>query len=247
VALKRATFLTGISTYLLKRAERLGYKGEQALIPNGVDIEHFSKEYTESELHGVKRKVGKIDGDILLITTSRLVKKNAIDDVIKSLVHLPVHIHFLVIGIGQDRQELQKLTHDIGVEKRVKFIGEIANNDIPKYLKISDIFIRPSLSEGMGISFVEAMAAGIPVIGTREGGIKDFLFDPELNPDTTPTGRVVLTRSPKEIAQQVEKYLSDEDMTGRIVENAKKLVIERHDWDLIARDMKEKVFDKLSN
>ena len=116
---------------------------------------------------------------------------------------------------------------------------------MPKYLKVSDIFIRPSRSEGLGNSFLEAMAAGIPVIATPVGGIPDFLLDPAKNPDHEPTGYFCEVDNPQSIATQVNKILSDEALRTRIIRNAKKLVTEKYDWSLIAHDMKEKVFDKL--
>ena len=63
------------------------------------------------------------------------------------------------------------------------FWGQVDHKEMPKYLKISDVFTRPSRSEGFGISFVEAMAAEIPVVATQEGGLADFLFDPDRNKD----------------------------------------------------------------
>ena len=116
---------------------------------------------------------------------------------------------------------------------------------MPKYLKISDIFIRPSLSEGMGNSFVEAMAAELPVIATQEGGIADFLFDPVKNPDMPTTGRAVDPRDPKGIARVAEEIVARPKETREMVENAKKLAFEKYDWDLIAKDMKGRAFSRL--
>lgn len=240
----KADFIQAISTYLAKWGRSMGYRGTTEVIPNAVNVKHFSQTYTHEELYNIKQNIGNNDQDIFLITTSRLVKKNALDDVIKSLLHLPEHVKFLVLGTGPDMEKLRKLTHDLGVSKRVKFLGFVDHSDIPKYLQISDIFVRPSISEGMGISFIEAMAASIPVIATQEGGISDFLFDPDRNPDKQPTGRAVPVYAPREIARQVENYLNNKEMTKHIVDNAKKLVLSKYDWDLIAKDMKEKVFDK---
>ena len=89
---------------------------------------------------------------------------------------LPKSVSFLVFGLGPDKEILEQLSKSEGVTDRVRFLGQINHSEMPKYLKVSDIFIRPSLSEGFGISFIEAMAAGIPVIATQEGGIADFLL-----------------------------------------------------------------------
>ena len=94
-----------------------------------------------------------------------------------TLPKLPENVHFIVLGVGPDEVMLKKLVKHERVESRVQFLGQIEHNEMPLYLKACDIFIRPSRSEGMGNSFIEAMAAGLPVIATQEGGIADFLFD----------------------------------------------------------------------
>jgi glycosyltransferase involved in cell wall biosynthesis len=113
---------------------------------------------------------------------------------------------------------------------------------MPKYLKASDIFIRASRSEGMGNSFVEAMAAGLPVIATQEGGIADFLFDARRNPGVPSTGFAVDKDSPEQIAKTIEEILAHPEQVKAVTAVAKRMVIEKYDWDLIARDMQEKVF-----
>jgi glycosyltransferase involved in cell wall biosynthesis len=214
-------------------------------VPNGVNAKHFSQQYTEAEIKEVQEKLGKKEGDVFMITTSRLVKKNAVDDVIKAMKFLPEHVYFLVYGIGPDEEMLKALAKSEGVEKRVRFMGQLSHADMPKYLKACDIFIRPSLSEGFGISFIEAMVAEIPVIATQAGGIADYLFDSELNRDQMPTGYVVATRDPEGIARQVKRCLEDSALRVSVIKNAKTLAIERYDWDRIAKQMKEGVFDKL--
>jgi len=175
---------------------------------------------------------------VTLVTTSRLVHKNAIDDVIRALALLPAQVHFLIIGTGPDADELMELTHELGVETRVEFLGHIDHDQLPYYLHNSDIFIRPSRSEGMGNSFIEAMAAGLPIIATQEGGIADFLFDAKSNPDKETTGWVVDRGSPEQIAEAVKDILAHPDQVTLVTATAKKLVTEKYGWDLIAERMK---------
>jgi glycosyltransferase involved in cell wall biosynthesis len=241
----KADAAVATARHLANHVIRLGFRGEVAIVPNGVNAKHFSQQYTEAEIKEVQEKLGKKEGDVFMITTSRLVKKNAVDDVIKAMKFLPEHVYFLVYGIGPDEEMLIALAKSEGVEKRVRFMGQLSHADMPKYLKACDIFIRPSLSEGFGISFIEAMVAEIPVIATQAGGIADYLFDSELNRDQMPTGYVVATRDPEGIARQVKRCLEDSALRVSVIKNAKTLAIERYDWDRIAKQMKEGVFDKL--
>ena len=241
----KSDFLVVTSTYLLSTVRSLGYKGQAEIVPNGVNSKHFSKTYAADELLETRQSFGFEKGSTILITTSRLVKKNAVDDVIRALPLLPGKVKFVVGGIGPDLEMLQKLAREKGVSDRVRFLGQINHAEMPKYLKSSDVFIRPSLSEGFGISFIEAFAAGLPVIATQEGGIADFLFDEKRNPDKQTTGWAVDKNSPEQIAETVRDIMAKPDKVKGVVANAKKLAFEKYDWDLIARDMKNKVFDKL--
>lgn len=241
----RADFVQTISHYLANFARDMGYTESLEVVPNAVDVARFSREYSTEELFALKQKLKKATDDIFLITTSRLVKKNAVDEVIRALPLLPVRVKFLILGIGPDEVALRALADELKVIDRVKFLRYVAHDEMPKYLKMSDIFIRPSRSEGLGISFLEAMAAGLPVIATPVGGIPDFLFDPEKDPNRDPTGIFCEVDSPESIAKQVKRLIADSSLRTRLVTNGKKLVTENYDWNLIARIMCERVFAKL--
>jgi len=113
----------------------------------------------------------------------------------------------------------------------VRFLGFIPHAEMPKYLLISDIFIRPSRSEGLGNSFLEAMAAGIPVIATPVGGIPDFLKDGE-------TGLFCEVGNPRSIAQKAEKFMKDRESRDYIVDRARQMVRSRYGWEKISGEMK---------
>ncbi|MDB5225304.1 MAG: 1,2-diacylglycerol 3-glucosyltransferase [Candidatus Adlerbacteria bacterium] len=244
-AFTTATVVSVISTFLGRWAKSRGFKGSIELVPNAVNTKHFSQQYEESELAALKEKLGKKEGDVYIITTSRLVHKNAIDDVISALALLPKNIYFLILGIGPDEDKLKALAKDLSVSERVKWIGQVDHKEMPKYLKVSDIFTRPSRSEGMGNSFVEAMAAELPVIATQEGGIADFLFDAKRNPNKPVTGWAVDRDNPTQIAEAVGEILGNPEQVRTVIQNARELAFSKYDWDLIARDMREKVFAKV--
>ncbi|MEK7152262.1 MAG: glycosyltransferase family 4 protein, partial [Patescibacteria group bacterium] len=212
---------------------------------NAVDTAHFSQKYPKEELDALKRKLGKKSDEKYIITTSRLVHKNAVDDVIVALVGLPETVKFLILGSGPDEAALKDLAKENGVSDRVMFLGQVDHKEMPKYLKISDVFTRPSRSEGFGISFVEAMAAEIPVVATQEGGLADFLFDPDRNKDKKPTGIAVNASDPKDLARGLKRALEDTELLRNMVPQAARMVREKYDWNLIAKNMREKVFGSL--
>jgi glycosyltransferase involved in cell wall biosynthesis len=225
LALQRTEHLVVISTYLLQRARRLGYRGPASVIPNGVNVGKFRND---------EPKVFNPD-KILLITTSRLVPKNGAGDVIAALSLLPQSVHFKILGVGPLETQLKTQVQKLGLVERVIFGGFVDQTELPEHLHAADIFIRPSLSEGMGNSFIEAMAAGLPVIATPVGGIPDFLQDGV-------TGVFCEPKHPESVARAVERVIGDESLRQGLIRNAFEMVQEKYDWALIAEDMKNKVF-----
>ncbi len=235
IGFRNASAVQAISTYLATWATQMGFKKEIAVIPNGVDLERFTEVQHPSIVTA---------GIVNLITASRLVRKNALDDVIRALVLLPENVQFVVYGSGPDEKKLRALAEDLKVSSRVLFKGYSSHAELARAFATAHIFVRPSRSEGMGNSFIEAMAAGLPVIATQEGGIADFLFDAARNPDKPSTGWAVDKDSPEQIAGAVKDILTNPDKVVRIRQNALALVREKYDWNLIARDMK-KLFDRV--
>lgn len=238
LALRQTTILTAISNFLLNRASRNGFEGESFLVPNGVDVKAFTKEVPDRIKDELKIKLNKQEGDVFLVTSGRLTHKNGVDDVISSLAYLPKNIHFIIIGKGEQGSRLQKQANDLGVASRVKFVGFLPYEEIPKYLSICDIFIRASRSEGFGNSFIEAMAAKLPVIATPVGGIPDFIDDKE-------TGIFCSPDNPQSIVRAVNTILGDNALRAKMVEKAHHRVVDRYSWDHIASEMSG-VFKKLS-
>lgn len=228
--------LQAISTFLLAWGKRMGFKGEGVLIPNAVSTDRFAH-VDASEVEKVKNELGKKNGDIYLVTTSRLVPKNAVDVVIHAMLFMPEHTTFIICGVGPQEANLRSLAKELQVENRVRFLGHVEQQKLPALLHASDIFIRPSRSEGLGISFIEAMAAGLPVIATQEGGIADFLFDEKRNPDKEPTGWAVDTDSPEQIVQVVENILAHPEKVKEVTERAYHMVLKKYNWDAIAQQL----------
>jgi hypothetical protein len=165
------------------------------------------------------------------VTASRLSLKNGIDDLIRSLTSLPSNIKCLIAGTGEDAEKLRVLTEKKGLTNRVVFLGSRSHDELPGILQASDIFVRASLSEGLGNSFLEAMAAGIPIIGTPVGGIPDFLTDGE-------TGVFCQPRDPESIAAAVRRIQEESGLRERLIANGERLVRAQYDWNGIAERMR---------
>jgi len=209
-----------LSYYLRDRALKHGVPaGHISVIPNGVDTKTFSCKIRRTE----KKKN--------IITASRLTFKNAIDDIIKALPLVKKKIPNTVLticGIGEDEAKLKVLVHDLNLENDVRFVGLVPYKELPKYLCNADVFVRPSISEGFGNSFIEALSCGVPIVGTRVGGIPDFLQDKK-------TGLFCQVRNPEDLADKIVLFLKNKKLSKSIVKNGQKMIKAKYEWDLIAR------------
>ena len=197
---KKADYIQAISKFLADFSKEMGAKCPIKVIPNGVDVEKYGlpriEETTDNhglnenglprieettDNYGLKKKLGIKENKRVIITVSRLVPKNGVGDLIKSLKYIDLPIKLLIIGVGPLGKKLKKLVKKLKIQDRVLFLGLVPPDEVPKYLAISDVFVRPSISEGFGNVFVEAMAVGVPIIGTPVGGIPDFLIDYNAN------------------------------------------------------------------
>lgn len=233
---KKADKIIAISNDLKTRALKNKAKCEILIIPNGVDINNFLRDFSEKELDKIRDELKICKDDNIIIHTGRLVFKNALNDVITALQYLPKNVKFLMLGVGSDFEKLRNLAKDLKVEDRVIFWEFVSHEDLVKFLKISCIFCRPSLSEGLGSSFLEAMAAGVPVIATPVGGIPDFLKNME-------TGLFCEVNNSRSIAEKVKIYLENDELRNKIIANAREMIIKNYDWNLIAEKMRE-IFEK---
>lgn len=230
---KRADAVTVISNYLRGRAIRNGVKCEVKVVPNGVDISKFQISDFRFPIEDLRNELSLDENNKIIVHTGRLNYKNALDDVIKALQYLPQDVKFLLVGDGEELDKLKNLSNKLKVEDRVIFKEFIPHEQMVKYLKMADIFIRPSLSEGLGISFLEAMAVEVPVIATPVGGIPDFLTDGK-------TGWFCEVRNPKSIAEKIKYVLGDKNKVkvNKVIDNARQMVEEKYNWDKIAKDMR---------
>ena len=170
---------------------------------------------------------------IRIITTSSLIPRNGIDTLIEACALLKIDWELTIAGDGPLKDGLENRAIKLGLINRVKFLGRVPPEKINELLKNNNLFVRVSRHEGFGNSFVEAMAAGIPVIGTSVGGIVDFLFDNK-------TGFVVPVDDPKSLAEKIEYVAKNNNKI--IIAAAKKFVEDNYDWDIIAKKVLKEMF-----
>lgn len=235
---KRADAVQAISRFLAEWATRMGFKGTPSIIPNGVDVERFTRRISAEERRSLRQQFGLAENDVVLVTASRLSLKNAVDDLIRALIFLPSQYKVLIAGEGEDKEKLDNLVKENGLRDRVIFLGKRGHDELPEILQASEVFVRASLSEGLGNSFLEAMACGLPIIGTRVGGIPDFLIDGE-------TGVFCEVRNPESLAKAAQRIQTEPGLRDTLIKNGEALVREQYGWEGIVRNI-EALLIKLS-
>jgi glycosyltransferase involved in cell wall biosynthesis len=229
VMIKKADHITAISSGLADYARRYNSRAGITIIPNGVDPDLFKKTQ-----NSVRDKLGIGKDENVVITVSRLVPKNGVDILVGAISEISremtKNIRLVIIGDGPDHNKIRKMAVGLDVYDKIIFTGTVPYQDLPGYLSAADMFVRPSRSEGLGSAFLEAMAVGLPVIATPVGGIQDFIVDKE-------TG-FFWKDSQGSLAEKIMEVFKNPALREKVASNARKLVIDKYGWDMIARSFK---------
>ncbi len=153
------------------------------VIPSGIDLERFKRQkYNETELSALRSSLGFKPQDKILTFVGRIAKEKSIDVLItgmQSLIETNPEFAMLIVGFGPAEEELMELAEELGISGRIKFTGRIEYERIGLYYNIGDAFIMASTSETQGITYIEAMAAGLPVIAKFDSCLEDLITDNE--------------------------------------------------------------------
>ncbi|HEX8947035.1 MAG TPA: glycosyltransferase family 4 protein [Candidatus Paceibacterota bacterium] len=235
---RTASVIQVISKYLATWPVRRGYRGEVVLVKNGANLNDLKQAFSQAEIEKTQHELGKKEGDIFLVNTSRLVHQKGIDTTIEALQYLPEHVKFVAVGAGADEEKLKALTERLGLAGRVIFTGRVDRSVVTLYRRACDIFVAPSRSEGLGNAFVSALASKLPLVTSGVGGIADYAVDGE-------TAWLVPPDDPKALAEKIKEVIANPEKAHEISERARAMVERDYDWDKIALQMREKVFGKV--
>jgi glycosyltransferase involved in cell wall biosynthesis len=160
-----------------KVLRQLNVEGNIAVVPNGVDLKNFleAKPFPRAEL-------GYKEDDILLVYAGRIAPEKNLPFLLKSFAGVAQAIpnaHLLLIGSGiqQFEEEIRNLVGELELIERVRFTGRVAYDELPAYLAMCNIFVTASITEVHPLSVIEAMGAGLPVLGIHSVGVSDTVQD----------------------------------------------------------------------
>lgn len=227
---KNADRVHVISQRLAQESKRLGAK-DIAVIPNGID----SRLFKPMDKGKLRRKYGLSPKEKIVITVARLNPIKGVDCLIRAtglLIENISALRLIVIGDGKQRMELERLIGQLNLNNKVQLLGFVPHEQILEYLNMADVFVLPSRHEGLGIALIEAMACGIPVIGSNVDGIVDII-EHEKN------GILFPVNDEKALAKAVDRLLQDENLRNGFIKAGLKKVKENFLWNSILRKIED--------
>lgn len=193
----------------------LGYEiqKEIVVIPTGLDLNRF-KNIDLDRLSEIKSKYG-VDDIFTFIYIGRLAKEKSLDvvlDAFEKLLDAGTKAQLLIVGSGPSLEDLEEMVNDLGMAEYVKFLGLLPLEDIPLYYHCADAFISASLTETQGLTYIEALACGLPVFARPDKPLEGIIVDQE-------TG--FLFESDNEFVGKAQAFIeSSDDEKGQIKRNA---------------------------
>jgi glycosyltransferase involved in cell wall biosynthesis len=198
VTLRQAHRVIALTELEAGHLERLGVaRGRIAVIPNGVDMAEFA--------WGPNR-VRDGDGTSVLFAGRCYPDQKGLEVLMHAVSQLPreMAVHLRIVGEDWGGYAVVRdLARRLGIEDRVTLVGMLERSQLLDEFRRADVFVLPSLFDSFPIAILEAMAAGLPVIATRVGGVPEVVLDGE-------TGLLVEPGDPKRLASAIEALASDE-------------------------------------
>ena len=194
---------------------------DAALIPLGVDTDRFCP----------PREVQKSE----ILFAGMLERRKGLDYLLRALPAVLKRIpgaHLTVVGGGRSDAEFRRLAEEMGVSKHVTFEGAIPFDRVATYYQRCEVFCLPSLGEPFGISLLQAMSCGKPVVSTRAGGVPDFVEDGR-------SGILVPPADAEQLADALQRLLGDAELCRRIGTYNRQICLERFSWDAVADRLEE--------
>jgi glycosyltransferase involved in cell wall biosynthesis len=201
--------------------------GKIVVIRNGIILSRFDKKRGSAHL---REELGLPLAAPLVIVSSRLNRMKGIEYFLDAAVILAARfpeVHFLIVGDGDSRKELENYANRLGLRHRVVFTG--FRSDVPDVLSEAAVSVLPSLSEGLSNSLLESMAAGVPVVATRVGG------NPEVVEHEV-SGLLVPPRDSAALADATGRLLEDENMAASFGQACRRRVTELFSMERSVRE-----------
>ncbi len=193
---------------------REGIKGDVRIIPTGIDLDAFRHPASAEELVKMRRDLKIPEHWMLYGSIGRIAREKNLSEVLRAhqmLRKSREDVGLLLVGDGAGMEDIRREVHALGLERSVFFTGMVPKESVGAYYRLLDVFVSASVSETQGLTYIEALANGRPVVARRDGAIEDVVVDGEngFQFDTT-----------EECAHDVLQLLNDEALRSRMAKGA---------------------------
>jgi glycosyltransferase involved in cell wall biosynthesis len=220
-----------VSAAIREACERLGAPRRPIeVVPNGADARVFAPRAADV----ARARLGLPADERIVTYVGKLVPRKGVDTLVEAMGVLgsrPGGAPLLVAaGIGELRGELEARAGALGVAERVRFVGKVPHDDVAWWMAAGDVFVLPSLSEGLPTVVCEAMAAGRPVVATAVDGTPEVVEEGR-------TGFLVAPRDPAALADRLSRVLDDPALARAMGARAHERAMADYTWEANARHM----------
>jgi glycosyltransferase involved in cell wall biosynthesis len=194
------------------------YDREYLRIPMGVSMDHFRPSSPSTR---IKEKYGLND------FVGRLAEEKGVIYLLEAVERLKEagkQCRALIVGVGPVESELRAYAASHDLQDVVSMVGWVGQEELPDYYSAADVFVGPSLREAQGIVFIEALAAGLPVVTTDQGGMKDFIQEGN-------NGLMVKGSSSEALFVALKTLYDDRPLLKKLAKNAPQSIREGYSWE----------------
>lgn len=207
---------------------------EVTVVHHGIDFQRYALEGKGS----LRTELALPEEAYVIGVVTRLVKIKGMEFIIGAMpqiLEINPMARLVIAGVGPEEANLKQLAGKLGVREKVVFAG--FQEDVGSCLSSFDSFVSASLSEGLGLNVLEAMAASIPVVATKVGGILDFMKDRE-------NGLLVEPSSSAALSSAIIQLMNDPELSSKLAQAAKQLVKQEYSPDKMSHETVQ-VYEKI--
>ena len=213
---KRYSQVLCISDFVVDCLVRDGTWSNLIRVTHFINTERFKP---NSEERAKGRIEHKLEDKFLVLYVGQLIKEKGVELALRALPLVEERVILWLVGSGDQRDRLENLARELGVEHRVKFWG--GQDNVEPFMKVADCFVCPSVwGEATGLVNLEALASQLPVIASEIGGIPEFV-------ENERTGLLFPPGDYEALAHQINRLVTDPELHRRLSEAARKAAVEQ--------------------
>jgi glycosyltransferase involved in cell wall biosynthesis len=200
--------------------ENAGFRKDVVPVSCGIDLERFKP--TNDGLY-LKQVFAVPNDKPVLLYVGRLDKEKKIDVILRALPDIlrVTSVHLVVVGMGKEKQKLEKLAKELGIQNAVTFTGFVPDKDLQNIYRIADLFVIASIAELQSIVTMEAMASGLPVVAANAMALPELVHDGE-------NGYLFSDGDSRMLAEKVIAIFSNQAMRAQMSQKSLE-IIKGHD------------------